>query len=184
VVAHLFPVMMAVAGEKEPPIAGRTAIRVLKQHSVKEPIFEAASSRTEELFATAMGTTRYVNLRSGFVHGEHLCWGFVFYSAMEWCGLKGFAISQFVLELGISLINALPGAAIFGMAAPLDQQHIADLLFVSYALLFRKLAFLPVVANSVIVSAPTVAGSIGTHRLSRYRTNAVPLLHMSGRIGG
>jgi hypothetical protein len=50
--------MMAVVGAKKPPIADRATIRVLKQHMVKEPIFEAASSRTEELFAAAIGTTR------------------------------------------------------------------------------------------------------------------------------
>jgi hypothetical protein len=57
-VVQLVPAMMAVAGTKEPPIAVRAAIRVLKQHMVKEPIFEAASSRTEEFPATAMGTIR------------------------------------------------------------------------------------------------------------------------------
>jgi hypothetical protein len=57
VVPHVIPMMIAVAGVKEPPIAGGTAVRVLKQHIVKEPIFEAASPRTEELFATTMGTT-------------------------------------------------------------------------------------------------------------------------------
>jgi hypothetical protein len=44
VVVLVFPVRMAVAGAKEPLIAVRAAIRVLKQHMVKEPIFEAASS--------------------------------------------------------------------------------------------------------------------------------------------
>jgi hypothetical protein len=52
------PAMMEVAGAKEPPIAGRAAIRVLKQHMVKEPILEAGSSRTAEFPATAIGTTR------------------------------------------------------------------------------------------------------------------------------
>jgi hypothetical protein len=75
VVALVFSMMMAEAGVKEPPIAGRAAIRVLKQHMVKEPIFEAASSRSEELFAAAIGTTRDLSLRSGFVHGEILRWG-------------------------------------------------------------------------------------------------------------
>jgi hypothetical protein len=70
-----FAVTMAVAGEKEPPIARRTAIRALKQHMAKKPIFDADSSRTEELFATAMGATRDLRLRSGFVHGKILCWG-------------------------------------------------------------------------------------------------------------
>jgi hypothetical protein len=81
VVVHLFPVLMTVAGAKEPPIACRAAIGVLKQHVVNEPIFEAASSRTKELFATAMRTTMYVSLRSDFIHGEHLCWGAVCYNA-------------------------------------------------------------------------------------------------------
>jgi hypothetical protein len=58
VVVLVFSVMMEVAGAKEPPIASRAAIRVLKQPMVKEPIFEAASSRTEEFPSTAMGTTR------------------------------------------------------------------------------------------------------------------------------
>jgi hypothetical protein len=75
VVLQLFSVMMTVAGEKEPPIAGRATIWVLKQYMVKQPIFEAASSRTEELFATAMGTTRDLSLRNGFDHGKILCWG-------------------------------------------------------------------------------------------------------------
>jgi hypothetical protein len=57
-VVQLVPAMMAMVGAKEPPIAVRAAIRVLKQHMVKEPIFEAASSRTEEFPATAMGTIR------------------------------------------------------------------------------------------------------------------------------
>src|SRR6267378_5099372 len=75
VVVLMFSVMMAVAGAKEPQIAGRAAIRVLKQHMVKEPIFEAASSRSKELFAAAIGTTRDLSLRSGFVHGKTLYWG-------------------------------------------------------------------------------------------------------------
>jgi len=81
VVVHLPPAVNAVAGEKEPPIAGRTAIWVLKQHMVKEPIFEAASSRTEELFAAAMGTTTHVNLRRDFAHRKHLCWGNLYITA-------------------------------------------------------------------------------------------------------
>src|SRR6266436_2661511 len=80
VVVLMFSVMMAVAGAKEPQIAGRAAIRVLKQHMVKEPIFEAASSRSKELFAAAIGTTRDLSLRSGFVHGKTLCWGRLFYA--------------------------------------------------------------------------------------------------------
>jgi hypothetical protein len=55
---QLVPAMMAVVRAKEPPITVRAAIRVLKQHMVKEPIFEAPSFRTEEYPATAMGTTR------------------------------------------------------------------------------------------------------------------------------
>jgi len=74
VVVQLFLVMMAMTEAKEPLIAGRAAIRVLKQHIAKEPIFGTASPRTEELFATAMGTTRDLSLRSGFVHGKILCW--------------------------------------------------------------------------------------------------------------
>src|SRR5258708_32893984 len=79
-VVPMFCVMMAVAGAKEPQIAGLAAIRVLKQHMVKEPIFEAASSRSKELFAAAIGTTRDLSLRSGFVHGKTLCWGPLFYA--------------------------------------------------------------------------------------------------------
>ena len=75
VVVQLFLVMMAVVREIEPPIARRTAIRALNQHMAKKPIFDADSSRTEELFATAMGATRDLRLRSGFVHGKILCWG-------------------------------------------------------------------------------------------------------------
>ena len=66
----VFSVVMAEAGVKEPPIASRAAIRILRQHMVKEPIFEAASSRPVEFFATAMGTTRGLRLKGGFVHGE------------------------------------------------------------------------------------------------------------------
>jgi hypothetical protein len=80
VVVLVFPGMMAVAGAKEPPIAVRAAIRVLKQHMVKEPIFEAASFRSEELFAAAIGTTRDLGLGSGFVHGKILCWGRLCYN--------------------------------------------------------------------------------------------------------
>jgi len=50
-----FPVM-AETGVKEPLVASRAAIRLLKQH-MTNPIFEAASSRTEELFAATIGTT-------------------------------------------------------------------------------------------------------------------------------
>jgi hypothetical protein len=68
---RLFVLTMPVAEAKEPPIAGRAAIRVLKQHMAKEPIPDTDSSRTEELFATAMGTTRDLSLRNGFVHREN-----------------------------------------------------------------------------------------------------------------
>jgi hypothetical protein len=64
--------MMTETGEKEPPIAGRAAIGALKECIVKEPIFEAASSRTEELFATAIGANRNLLLRCGFVHTKIL----------------------------------------------------------------------------------------------------------------
>jgi hypothetical protein len=73
-VVQLVPAMMELAGAKEPHIAGRAAIRVLKRDMVKEPIFEAASSRSEELFTVAIGTTRDLSLRSGSVHGKILCW--------------------------------------------------------------------------------------------------------------
>ncbi len=75
VVVQLFLVMMAVASAKEPLIAGRAAIRVLKHHKVAEPIFDAASFRTKELFATAIRATGGLSVRSGFVHGKILCWG-------------------------------------------------------------------------------------------------------------
>ena len=96
-VVLVFPVVMAVAGAKEPPIADRAAIRVLKQHIVKEPIFEAASSRSDELSAAAIGTTRDLSLRSGFVHGKIPCWGRLCYNGYGRSGspevqLKGFAI--------------------------------------------------------------------------------------------
>lgn len=79
-VALVFPVMMAVAGAEEPRIAVRAAIRVLKQHMVKEPIFEAASFRPEELFAAAIGTTSDLGLGSGFVHRKTRCWGHLCYN--------------------------------------------------------------------------------------------------------
>jgi hypothetical protein len=66
----VFPVMMAVAGVKEPRIAGRAAIGVLKQQIVKEPVFEAVSSRSEESFAATIGAPRGLIVGSGFVHGE------------------------------------------------------------------------------------------------------------------
>jgi hypothetical protein len=80
VVVLVFTVVMAVAGAKEPPIAVRAAIGVLQQHAVKEPIFEAASSRPVELFASAVGTTSDMSLRSGFVHGEIQRWGRLYYN--------------------------------------------------------------------------------------------------------
>jgi hypothetical protein len=55
---QLVPAMMEVAGAKEPPIAGRAAIGILKQRMVKEPIFEAASSRTGKFRVSAMRTSR------------------------------------------------------------------------------------------------------------------------------
>jgi hypothetical protein len=79
-VVQLFLVTMAVGGAKEATIAGSAAIGVLRQHIPKEPIFDAASSRTEELFAAAIGTTRDLSLRSGFVHGKILCWGCLCYN--------------------------------------------------------------------------------------------------------
>jgi hypothetical protein len=75
VVVLTFPVMMEVAHAKESPIAGRAAIRVPKQQMVKEPIFEAAPSRSKELFLAAIGTIRELSLRSGFIHGEVLSLG-------------------------------------------------------------------------------------------------------------
>jgi hypothetical protein len=74
-VVQLVPMMMTVVGAKKPPIAIRAAIRILQQRMVKEPIFEAASSRTEELFAATIGTTRGLRLRSSFVHGKTICLG-------------------------------------------------------------------------------------------------------------
>src|SRR5216683_5285453 len=49
VVVQLFLVMMAVASAKEPLIAGRAAIRVLKHHKVAEPIFDAAFFSNERI---------------------------------------------------------------------------------------------------------------------------------------
>jgi len=49
--------VMAETGVKGPPIAIRAAIRLLKQQMAKDPIFEAFSSRSEELFAATIGTT-------------------------------------------------------------------------------------------------------------------------------
>ena len=61
---------MVMSRKEEPPIAGGAAIRFLKQQMAKKPIFDAATSRTEELFAAAMGTTRDLRTRSGLVHGK------------------------------------------------------------------------------------------------------------------
>jgi hypothetical protein len=72
---QLVPAMMALIGAKKPPIALRAAIRVLKQDMVIEPGSEAASSRTEELFAAAKGTTSDLRLRSGLVHAKTICLG-------------------------------------------------------------------------------------------------------------
>ena len=68
-VVLLFAVMMAVNGAKEPPVASRAAIRILEQHMAKKPIFKAASSRSVELLAAAIGTIRDLSVQSGFVHG-------------------------------------------------------------------------------------------------------------------
>jgi hypothetical protein len=70
VVVQLFLVMMAVASAKEPPIAGRAAIRALKHHKVAEPIFDAASFRTKELFATAVRAPGGLSVGSSFLHGK------------------------------------------------------------------------------------------------------------------
>jgi hypothetical protein len=67
----VFPVMVAVSSVKEPLIAVRAAIGVLKQQEAKEPIFEAVSSRSEELFAAAIRTPSGLSVGSGFVHGEN-----------------------------------------------------------------------------------------------------------------
>jgi hypothetical protein len=80
VVVQMLFVMMAVSKAKEPPIAGRAAIRVLKQQMVTEPIFDAAPFRTEEMFATAIGTARGLIVRSGFLHGKILFRGHIFYN--------------------------------------------------------------------------------------------------------
>ena len=66
----VFPMPMAVASAKEPPIAGRTAIRILEHHEVPEPVLDATSSRPEALFAAAIRTARGLSARSGLLHGE------------------------------------------------------------------------------------------------------------------
>jgi hypothetical protein len=70
VVMQVLLMMMAVTGAKEPPIANRTAIRVLRKQNVTEPIFGAGSSGTGKLFATAIGASGRFGMRSGFVHGK------------------------------------------------------------------------------------------------------------------
>src|SRR5216684_3424290 len=70
VMVQLFLVMMAVASAKEPPIAGRAAIRALKHHKVAEPIFDAASFRTKELLATAVRAPGGLSVGSSFLHGK------------------------------------------------------------------------------------------------------------------
>jgi hypothetical protein len=67
----VFPGMMAVSGVKESLIAGRAAIGILKQQMVKEPIFEAVSPRSKELFAAAIGTPSDLRVGSGFIHREN-----------------------------------------------------------------------------------------------------------------
>jgi hypothetical protein len=69
-VVQLFFVIMAVASAKEPPIAGRAAIRALQHHKVPEPIFDAASFRTKELFATAVRAPGGLSVGSSFLHGK------------------------------------------------------------------------------------------------------------------
>ena len=101
-VVQLFLVMMAVDGTKEATIAGRAAIGVLKQHMAQEPIFDADSSRTEELFAATMGTTRDLSLRSGFVHGKILCWGRLSYNAWRSHGQR---LPSFVLSFVMDTIS-------------------------------------------------------------------------------
>ena len=67
---QLFLVMMAVAGAEEATIAGHAAIRVLKHHKVAEPVFDAASFRTKELFATAVRAPGGLSVGSSFLHGK------------------------------------------------------------------------------------------------------------------
>jgi hypothetical protein len=97
-----FLVMMAMTEAKEPLIAGRAAIRVLKHHKVAEPIFDAASFRPEELFAATMRTTRNLSLRSGFVHGKILCWGTLSYNAWRSHGQR---LPSFVLSFVMDTIS-------------------------------------------------------------------------------
>src|SRR5258707_99852 len=80
-VVQLFLVMMAMTEAKEPLIAGRAAIRVLKHHKVAKPIFDAGSFRTEKLFATAIGTAGGLSVRSSFLHGKSSAGGRLSYNA-------------------------------------------------------------------------------------------------------
>jgi len=66
VVVQLFLVMMAVGRAKEPPVAGRAAIRILEHHKVPEPVFYTVSFRPEEVFAAAIRTTRGWSLHVKF----------------------------------------------------------------------------------------------------------------------
>jgi hypothetical protein len=52
--------VMVMAETEEPPIAHGAAIRVLKQYTVKKPIFDASYSRAEDLFTATIGTKRDV----------------------------------------------------------------------------------------------------------------------------
>ena len=70
VVVQLFLVMMAVGRAKEPPVAGRAAITILKHREVPEPVFDATSSRLEELFAAAIWTARGLRVGSGLLHDK------------------------------------------------------------------------------------------------------------------
>jgi hypothetical protein len=67
---QVFLMMMAVTGAKEPTIANRTAIRVLRKQNVTEPIFGAGSSGTGKLFATAIGASGRLSMRSDLIHGK------------------------------------------------------------------------------------------------------------------
>jgi hypothetical protein len=73
----VFLVMMAVASAKKPPIAGRAAIRILEHHEVSEPVFDATSSRPEELFAAAIRTAKGLGVRSSLLHGKSFGGGFM-----------------------------------------------------------------------------------------------------------
>ena len=62
--------MMAAATAKEPPVAGRAAITILKHREVPEPVFDATSSRLGELFAAAIWTARRLSVGSGLLHDK------------------------------------------------------------------------------------------------------------------